>query len=77
MSLAEFDTLSDYQTAIDALIAEAQWRLRFYDATLEQGGFNAAARYERLRAFCLGGGGQRGLKYYSTIQSICKHNARA
>ena len=59
MSLTEFDTLADYQAALDILIAEAQWRLRFYDATLEKGGFNAAARYERLRAFCLVGGGQR------------------
>ena len=59
MSPAEFHTHADYLTALDALIAEAQWRLRFYDATLEKGGFNAAVRYERLRAFCLGGGAQR------------------
>jgi len=54
MSPTEFHTLADYQTALDALIAEAQWRLRFYDATLEKDGLNAAVRYERLRAFCLG-----------------------
>ena len=59
MSTAEFHTVADYQTALDALIAEAQWRLRFYDATLEKGGFNATVRYERMRTFCLGGGGQR------------------
>ena len=54
MTPVEFHTLADYQTALDALIAEAQWRLRFYDATLEKGGLNAAARYQQLRAFCLG-----------------------
>lgn len=54
MNPAAFHTLSDYQTALDALIDEAQWRLRFYDATLEKGGLNATARYERLRVFCLG-----------------------
>lgn len=54
MSPTEFHTLADYQTALDALIAEAKWRLRFYDATLEKSGFNTALRYEQLRAFCLG-----------------------
>ncbi len=54
MSPVEFHTIADYQTALDALIAEAQWRLRFYDVTLEKGGFNAATRYEHLRTFCLG-----------------------
>ena len=54
MSPTEFHTLSDYQTALDALIVEAQWRLLFYDATLEKSGLNTIARYERLRAFCLG-----------------------
>ena len=54
MSPSEFHTLADYQTALDALIAEAQWRLRIYDATLEKAGLNATARYERLRVFCLG-----------------------
>lgn len=54
MSPTEFHTLTDYQTALDALIAEAQWRMRFYDATLEKSGFNTTLRYEQLRAFCLG-----------------------
>lgn len=54
MNPVEFHTHADYLAALDALIAEAQWRLRFYDATLEQSGFNAAARYAQLRAFCLG-----------------------
>lgn len=36
------------------MIAEAQWQLRFYDATLEKAGFNTALRYEQLRTFCLG-----------------------
>ena len=54
MNPVEFHTLADYQAALYQLIAEAQWRLRFYDATLEKGGFNAAVRYQHLRAFCLG-----------------------
>lgn len=54
MSSIEFHTLADYHTALDALLAEAQWRLRFYDATLEKSGFNTVLRYEQLRAFCLG-----------------------
>lgn len=54
MSPAEFHTLTDYQSALDALVDEAQWRLRIYDATLEKAGLNAVARYDRLRAFCLG-----------------------
>lgn len=53
MNPVEFHTLADYQTALGALIAGVQWRLRFYDATLEKGGFNTALRYEQLRAFCL------------------------
>lgn len=59
MSPVEFHTLADYRAALDALVVEAQWRLRFYDATLEKGGFNAAMRYERLRAFCLGSAPRR------------------
>ena len=54
MSPTEFNTRADYQTALAALISEAQLRLRFYDATLKKGGFNTATRYEQLRLFCLG-----------------------
>lgn len=54
MSPVEFHTRADYLTALDALIAPAQWRLRLYDATLEKAGLNAVARYQQLRAFCLG-----------------------
>lgn len=49
-----FHTHADYLIVLDALIADAQWRLRFYDATLEKGEFNSPARYQQLRAFCLG-----------------------
>ena len=54
MSPVEFHTHADYLAALDALITTAQWRLRFYDATLEKAGLNALARYQQLRAFCLG-----------------------
>lgn len=54
MSPVEFHTHADYLTALDALIAEAQWRLRFYDATLDKSGLNTVARCQHLRAFCLG-----------------------
>lgn len=51
---AEFRTLAEYQDALEQLIASAQWRLRFYDTTLETAGLNETARYQQLRAFCLG-----------------------
>ena len=59
MSHSEFHTAAEYQAALDQLMAEAHLRMRFYDTTLEKGGFNASARYESLRAFCLGGSQRR------------------
>jgi len=55
MAVIEFHTLTEYQHALDELIAQAHARLRFYDATLENSGFNSAKPYARLRDFCLGG----------------------
>ena len=54
MSLKAFHTHADYLTPLDALIAQAQWRLRLYDATLEKAALNEAVRYRQLRVFCLG-----------------------
>lgn len=54
MNPIEFRTHTEYLTALDGLIATAQWRLRFYDTTLETAGLNETSSYQQLRAFCLG-----------------------
>lgn len=51
----DFFTSSEYRSALDQVIGGARQRLRLYDATLEQGGFNGRGRYEDLRSFCLAG----------------------
>lgn len=59
MAHPDFHTSSEYQTALDQVIAAARQRIRIYDDTLEKGGFNSSARYEGLRSFCLAGNGRR------------------
>lgn len=59
MTPNEFRTYTDYRTALDQVIAAAQWRLRVYDATLERVGWNEATRYQQLRTFCLGNSQRR------------------
>jgi hypothetical protein len=59
MNTATFHTSSEYQAALDQLIAAARHSIRIHDRNLEAGGFNANERYESLRNFCLAGTGQR------------------
>lgn len=59
MALQDFQTSSEYQTALDQVFAAARQRIRLYDATLDKGGFNGKARYETLRDFCLAGNRRR------------------
>ena len=59
MAHQDFQTSSEYQTALDQVFAAARQRIRLYDATLDKGGFNGKERYEALRNFCLPGNGRR------------------
>jgi len=59
MAQHDFHTSTEYQTALDQIIATARQRIRMYDATLEKGDFDSSVRYEDLRCFCLAGNGRR------------------
>ncbi len=59
MKNADFHTPTEYQAALDQLIAAAHHRLRIHDRDLQAGDFNSSERYERLRGFCLAGGARR------------------
>lgn len=59
MAHQDFQTSSEYQTALDQILAAARQRIRLYDATLNEGGFNGKERYAALRDFCLAGNGRR------------------
>jgi hypothetical protein len=50
-----FDTLAEYRLAIDCVISAARSRIRVFDRSLEEAGFNAESRFQNLRKFLLGG----------------------
>ena len=76
MNPIEFHTPTEYLAALDGLIATAQWRLRFYDASLEKADFNSVARYQQLRAFCLGNP-QRRIEILLDDPTYVQHTAPA
>ena len=59
MTTSPFHTPTEYQIALDQLMATAQHSIRIYDRDLQTGDFNSKARYAHLHDFCLAGGARR------------------
>lgn len=54
-----FASLSEYQQALDTVIAQAQHTLDIFDYDLHEGGWNSPQRYELLKNFVLSNPGNR------------------
>ncbi len=59
MNRTNFETLIEYQAALNQLIVAAQHSIRIHDRDLEASGFNTTVVYEKLHRFCLAGGQRR------------------
>ena len=54
-----FASLSEYQQALDTVIAQAQHTLDLFDYDLHEGGWNSPQRYALLKNFVLSNSGNR------------------
>ena len=52
-SALSFASLTDYQQALDTVIAQAQQRFQVFDDDLHEGGWNSPQRFELLKRFIL------------------------
>ncbi len=59
MSKSDFQTIVEYQAALDQIIVAAQHSIRIHDRDLDASGFNSMVAYEKLQRFCLAGGPRR------------------
>ena len=59
MNRINFQTVIEYQAALDQIIVAAQHSIRIHDGDLEASGFNSTVAYEKLHRFCLTGGQRR------------------